>query len=639
MKQNANNPVPNFFLASAADFKKIPGSPIAYWVSNNIRTLYKNKQIKKYLSSEGQILTGNNEKFLRYIWEVSSKTISENNNWKLHHKGGDFRKWYGNVNWVVDWRKETREFYRRDKTARIPKAEFWTLFGITWSTISSSKISFRKVHKEESYNKASPTLSSSDETLINFLLIYLNSKIPSNILEATNPTLNYLVMDIENLPVNMALMSDGSTINQAIKCLDISKSDWDSYETSWDFTTLPLLQSDHHQPTMKATYDKVRTHWRNMTLEMQRLEEENNRIFIEAYGLQDELTPDVPLSEITLTCNPHYRYKGDKSEEELETLLLTDTVRELISYSIGCMMGRYRLDVPGLIYAHSGNKDFEEIYHRKNNIHRKDAKDAKNKKDGASRNCEAENSPLRSLRLCGDNSSTGENLFQRNHKTDAQSATTIQHSAFNIQHSFSPDDDGIIPIMDTDWFPDDATSRFIEFIKIAWPSETLDENVKFIAGTLKPKSNEAPINTIRRYLSTTFFKDHLKTYKKRPVYWLFSSGKQKAFECLVYLHRYNKTTLSRMRSAYVTPLQGNIRARIEFLKSEKDAATSASDQRKYQKEIDALKKKQIELSKFDDELRHYADMKISLDLDDGVKVNYGKFGNLLAETKAITGKK
>jgi type II restriction/modification system DNA methylase subunit YeeA len=148
-----------------------------------------------------------------------------------------------------------------------------------------------------------------------------------------------------------------------------------------------------------------------------------------------------------------------------------------------------------------------------------------------------------------------------------------------------------------------------------------------------------PIDTIRRYLSTTFFKDHLKTYKKRPIYWLFSSGKQKAFECLVYLHRYNETTLSRMRSAYVTPLQGDIRARIEFLTSEKDAATSASDQRKYQKEVDVLKKKQIELSKFDDELRHYADMKISLDLDDGVKINYGKFGNLLAETKAVTGEK
>ena len=233
------------------------------------------------------------------------------------------------------------------------------------------------------------------------------------------------------------------------------------------------------------------------------------------------------------------------------------------------MMGRYSIDEPGLIYAHSGNKGFDS-------------------------------------------------------------------SKYKI---FPADDDGIIPIMDLDWFPDDTAHRFVEFIKVAWPAEHLDENLKFVAESLKPKNNEAPIDTIRRYICITFFKDHLKTYKKRPIYWLFSSGKQKAFECLVYLHRYNETTLSRMRSAYVTPLQGNIRARIEFLTSEKDAATSASDQRKCQKEIDALKKKQVELSKFDDELRHYADMKISLDLDDGVKINYGKFGNLLAETKAVTGKK
>jgi type II restriction/modification system DNA methylase subunit YeeA len=233
------------------------------------------------------------------------------------------------------------------------------------------------------------------------------------------------------------------------------------------------------------------------------------------------------------------------------------------------MMGRYSLDEPGLIYAHSGNIGFDASKYK----------------------------------------------------------------------TFLADDDGIVPVMDMDWFPDDAANRFVEFVKVAWPAEHLDENIKFVADNLKPKNNEVPIDTIRRYLSTTFFKDHLKTYKKRPIYWLFSSGKQKAFECLVYLHRYNETTLSRMRSAYVTPLQGNIRARIEFLTSEKEAATSASDQRDYQKKIDILKKKQIELSKFDDELRHYADMKISLDLDDGVKVNYGKFGNLLAETKVVTGEK
>ena len=232
-------------------------------------------------------------------------------------------------------------------------------------------------------------------------------------------------------------------------------------------------------------------------------------------------------------------------------------------------MGRYSLDHPGLIYAHSGNIDFDSSKYK----------------------------------------------------------------------TFPADDDGIIPIMDQDWFPDDAANRFVEFLKVAWSPETLDENLKFVADSLKPNRNETPIETIRRYLSTSFFKDHLKTYKKRPIYWLFSSGKQKAFECLVYLHRYNESTLSRMRSTYVTPLQGNFSSRLEFLQNEKDAASTASAKNKFQKEIDQLKKKQVELSKFDDELRHYADMKISLDLDDGVKVNYGKFGKLLAEKNAITGEK
>jgi len=233
------------------------------------------------------------------------------------------------------------------------------------------------------------------------------------------------------------------------------------------------------------------------------------------------------------------------------------------------MMGRYSLDHPGLIYAHSGNIDFDPFKYP----------------------------------------------------------------------SFPADDDGIIPVLDQEWFPDDATNRFIEFLKIAWSPETLEENFRFTADSLKPKTNESPTDTIRRYLSTSFFKDHLKTYKKRPIYWLFSSGKQRSFECLVYLHRYNESTLSRMRSAYVTPLQGHFTIRIEFLQKEKDAAKTASVQRKIQKEIERLKKKLTELRTFDDELRHYADMKIALDLDDGVKVNYGNFGGLLAETKAVTGKK
>jgi type II restriction/modification system DNA methylase subunit YeeA len=286
---------------------------------------------------------------------------------------------------------------------------------------------------------------------------------------------------------------------------------------------------------------------------MRQLDTINNRLFIEAYGLQDELSPDVPDDQITL-------YRPDRTVD----------IKRLISYAIGCIMGRYSLDKPGLIYAHSGNQDFDASQYK----------------------------------------------------------------------TFRADDDGIIPLLEADWgIRDDATNRIVEFISLAWPQEHLEENLKFVADSLGPTGSEQPRNTIRRYLSTGFYKHHLSMYKKRPIYWLFSSGKQRAFQCLVYLHRYQEGTLARMRTEYVIPLQGQIAARIEQLEGDKTKATSTSHRKNLQKEQDDLKKQQTELLTFEEKLKHAADQKISLDLDDGVKVNYAKFGDLLAESKAITGGK
>jgi type II restriction/modification system DNA methylase subunit YeeA len=289
---------------------------------------------------------------------------------------------------------------------------------------------------------------------------------------------------------------------------------------------------------------------------MQELETENNRLLIEANGLQDELSPEVPEDKITLT-------RADASAD----------TRRLISYAVGCMMGRYSLDEPGLIYANNGGAGFDPSRYR----------------------------------------------------------------------TFPADANGIIPITDLEWFDDDAPTRFSEFVRRAWSDDTHGQNLAWIAAQLGARSAEMAVETIRRYFSAQFFKDHLQTYKKRPIYWLFSSGKQKAFECLVYLHRYNESTLSRMRNEYVTPLFGKLSARLEYLGGENGeggvigSATSTSEKNKLRKQFEVLKKKQIELTAFDDQLRHYADMRISLDLDDGVKVNYGKFGNLLAEVRAVTG--
>lgn len=244
-------------------------------------------------------------------------------------------------------------------------------------------------------------------------------------------------------------------------------------------------------------------------------------------------------------------------------------MQELVSYAIGCMMGRYCFDEPGLIYAHSGNEGF-----------------------------------------------------------DSSRYTT-----------FPADEDGIIPITDTNWFPDDATGRIVEFLSVAWDKSQLEANLTFLAQNLAPKKDESSRDTIRRYLCDRFYKDHLQTYKNRPIYWLFSSGKQKAFQALVYLHRYNSGTLARMRSEYVIPLQGNMAARIEKLNSDIAAATSTAHGKKLTKEKTRLEKQQVELLAFDEKLRHYADQRIVLDLDDGVRVNYGKFGDLLAEVKTVQGKK
>ena len=277
----------------------------------------------------------------------------------------------------------------------------------------------------------------------------------------------------------------------------------------------------------------------------------------------------MPIEEITLFANPKYRYKGDLSDDELAARFKEDTMKELISYALGCMMGRYSLDEPGLIYANSGNIGFDESRYK----------------------------------------------------------------------TFPADADGIIPITDTEWFDDDAALRFFRFIETAWAKEALEDSLDLIADALGIKASESSRDAIRRYFVGNFFRDHLKTYKKRPIYWLFSSGKQKAFQALVYLHRYNEGTLSRMRTEYVLPLQSRLSRHIENLEKDREAASSTSAANKIQREIDKLRKQREELLRFDEKLRHYADMRIKLDLDDGVKVNYGKFGDLLAEVKAVTGKK
>ncbi|WP_417272848.1 BREX-1 system adenine-specific DNA-methyltransferase PglX [Celeribacter halophilus] len=577
-----------YFLSRIDDFEKISGRPWVYWLSDETLASF---DLPKILGDVAEpkvgLTTADTERFVRRWFEIGHCRVGFEQEsteeakvsgfrWFPFHKGGEFRRWYGNNEYVVNYENDGAEIKHWlvnnpndpstnsfSRYVRSPHSYF--LPSLTWSKVSSSSFAVRFAGHgyiiSDASNGAFPP-----ESMLFFFNGLLNSCVAQHFLGALSASLNFFSGDIAKIPIHTP---DGSVDDLVLEIVSITKSDWDAYETSWDFTTLPLLSPDHRGETLEDSYETLRAHWQSMTDEMQRLEEENNRIFIDAYGLQDELTPDVPLNEITLTCNPAYRYGVKGTEREREDRLRSDTMKELVSYAIGCMMGRYSLAEPGLIYANAGNEGFD-----------------------ASR--------------YGD---------------------------------FPADDDGIVPITEVEWFDDDAAMRFHEFLKVAWPLGTLRENLRFVAESIAANGANNPQKTIRNYIAKGFFKDHLKTYKKRPIYWLFSSGKLKAFECLVYLHRYNEGTLSRMRMEYVTPLQSRMAARIDSLDDDISGASSSAARTKAQKEKDLLVKQLEELRAFDEELRHYADQRIRLDLDEGVKANYGKFGNLLAERKAITGEK
>jgi len=592
------------------DFKKISGSPIAYWAGNRtVECFVEHEKMKIFSHSFQGIITGDNNYFLRLWFEISKSSISWDfgcyedaksvATWIPYSKGGSYHKWYGNNEYVLRWNGSGNNLTR----GRTENRNYFFREGITWSDITSSKSSFRLASKNNLFDAKAPSAFYDDGLHIHILGL-MNSKFVEKITGLLNPTLSFQLDDFNKIPVNKVIFKNKNLVNIVKSAIELAKIDWNNYEISWDFQNNPLINheghEDHEEENFKSStlrdlrvlrgennlstiYQNWQQYNQQTITEMQRLEQENNRLFIDAYGLQDELTPDVLLEQITLTINPKYRYGTKLSDEELETRFREDTIKELISYALGCMMGRYRLDKPGLIYAHSENIDFDKIY----------------------------NAP------------------------SSDSETQDKYS----ENPFIADDDGIIPLTDREWFPDDATNRLVEFVKVAWSDESLNENLHFIADNLKPKACESSVDTIRRYFSSSFFKDHLKTYKKRPIYWLFSSGKQKAFECLVYLHRYNESTLSRMRMEYVVPLQSRINNQIDKLEGDIAAASSTASAKKAQKERDLLSKQHTELLAFDEQLRHYADLKIKLDLDDGVKVNYGKFGPLLAEVKAVTGKK
>ncbi|HOT74331.1 MAG TPA: BREX-1 system adenine-specific DNA-methyltransferase PglX [Candidatus Wallbacteria bacterium] len=592
-----------FFRASSSDFKKIPGSPIAYWVSEKvIANFSKGIPLFEYAVPRQGFATGNNDLFLKFWSEVSINNIKFNSNtgkeaelsncqWFPCNKGGTFRKWFGNNNIIADWKNNGLKMKSYIGSV-IRNPDYYFKDGMTWSTISSYKLSMRYSPKGYLFETKGSVCFPLNNNPIEYSIGLMNSIIIEKILYVLSPTLDFHEGPIGKVPI-IIFQKDYIIINVK-KLINISKSDWDSYETSWDFTRSPLLDISNisggaqgessdlpdssTSPSLSALrsplstmhyalsdiYPRLRSRWRDMTLEMKRLEEENNRIFIDAYGLSDELTPDVPLSEITLTCNPHYRYGGDKTEEELEALLLADTMKEFISYSVGCMFGRYSLDRPGLVLANQGDTVDDYLKQIPNPV-------------------------------------------------------------------FPPDADNVIPILDGEWFPDDITERFYNFLRAAFGAEHFEDNLKFIETAIG--------KDIRKYFTKDFYGEHIKRYKKRPIYWLFTSPKG-SFNALIYMHRYRPDTVSIVLNDYLREFKTKLASqKSNYEHITISSASSASEKTKALKEIDKIKKILAELDEYErDTLYPLAARQIAIDLDDGVKVNYQKFGAALKKIPGLEDK-
>lgn len=559
-----SNIVNNFYRAKASDFSKIPGSPIAYWVSEKIQNVFNIKDtFGSKFSIKAGMCTGKNETFILLWHEVQNNLIRNETGkdfvYTPHNKGGEFRKWCGNWDSVLKYSKHHLVEMESNAGFRHDGRDFYFREQIGWSKITSSKSSFRYYPKGFTFDSAGLALFSNDKRNLSDAILFLNSNICSYLILLLNPTLNLTPQILKKMPfINIK----NSNLDENL--YNNTKQDWDSYETSWDFKTLPIIATKTEQTLLLAsTYKILYKHWITVTAEMQQLEEENNRIFIEAYGLQDELAPEVPINEITLTCNPYHRYGNNKSDHELEKFLLADTMKELISYAVGCSFGRYSLDKDGLILANAG----EGVEDYKKQI---------------------------------------------------------------PEPTFMPDISGILPITDENDFPDDLPNQFTTFLKASFGTENYSENLRFV--------EEVIGKDLRSYFIKDFYKDHVKRYKKRPIYWMISSPSG-AFRTLIYLHRYTKDTISLFLNDYLRPYQRKLEAKVQQADQILISASSSnSDKTKAQKDLDKIRKVLNELEVWErDVVYPLATQRIELDLDDGVKVNYGKLGSILEKVKGLNG--
>lgn len=561
-----------FYETVQSNFKKIPGNPIAYWISDKaFKICDEQKVFEDFATTRAGMITGNNNMFMRLWYEVDyckfgicmrsrEEALESKKKWFPYNKGGNYRKWYGNNEYVVNWENDG-DFMRnfKDSKGKIPAHAFNLEYifkeNVTWSSLSSYKFAARYTDFGFLYDASGSFADVQTENLY-YTVAFLCSDVTMYFLSALNPTLNFQKGNIASLP----FILDKSRINEVSElskeCIRLSRSDWDAFEMSWDFNVHPLIKANRTYSQcgdgnsckkeikiscpIEASYLNWQRECNDRFRRLKENEEELNRLFIEIYGLQEELTPEVEEKDVTVRL-------ADKRRE----------IRSFISYAVGCMFGRYSLDVPGIAYAGGEWEPSKYI-------------------------------------------------------------------------TYKPDEDAIIPMCDDEYFDDDIVGRFIQFVETVYGKDSLEENLQFIAEALG--GNGTAREVIRNYFINDFYSDHVKVYQKRPIYWLFDSGKKNGFKCLIYMHRYQPDTIARIRTDYVHEQQARYRTAIEEMTNRIESA-SGSDKVKHTKKLNTLKAQNDEIYVYEEKIHHLADQMISIDIDDGVKKNYEIFKDVLAKIK------
>lgn len=566
--------IPYFYSFNQENLKKIPGNPIAYWVSKNLFEKFENEiNIGSLVEVKQGLATANNERFLRLWWEpkianikYDTKSVEESKEsgfkWVPYNKGGERRQWYGNYDYVVNWEKNGEEIRNfKDVSGKLrsrpQNTNYYFKEAITWSLITSGGFSIRFRTMGGIHDVSGMSAFSENPDTLKYLLGVMGTKVANYIFKTLNPTINLQVGDFINFPVITNEEITEKVIATVVDNLNIAKEDWDMFETSWDFKSNPFVNQNIF--SLAEIFDKYKRRTNGIFEKLKHNEKILNHIFIDAYGLEAELTPDVSDKDISISKvfdSKKYIDRGIIGNRYV--LTKEDIIKQFVSYIVGCSFGRYSLDKDGLIYA-------------------------------------------------------GGEFDKSQYKT------------------FSTDEDNIIPILSGAYYENDIVTKIVDFVRVIFSEDTLEENLEFIAVAIGRKKNETSRESLRRYFLNDFYKDHLQMYKKRPIYWLFTSGKEKAFNCLIYMHRYDKTTLSRIRTDYLHEVQIRLDAEKKDLLGVIEGDSTTKEISNAKKELKSLDKKIDELKAYDELLHHMADMQIEIDLDDGVKVNYEKFKSLVAK--------